>query len=642
MERSKQFFSNLQQDFKVFIFYMLLFSVFRIAFIAIYSTQLDAAGMNDIAAAMWYGARLSLKTAGMLVLLGAVIATLPQLFYLRWPSAKVRFYWHGLAVLFFTLCFFARIPYYKIFNSGFNLMLINGMYDDKFAILMTAINEYQLFWRLPAAIICGLLIAYLLSLLLKTSVVELNSLKYPKATLILVCLLLPVFWIFVRYGGAFSYKASINWENAGRLKSNLLNEAILDDGQALYRVRSFYDRLQQNMQAEVSISELRQQIAILGGNSKAATIDQAFAKTVVAPRLSKQPDNVILIIGESYALWPFLPEYQKLGLVEKGLKLQNSPNSMSTNIMLAHGTGTMPTVNGFVTGLAAADIYENYRSESFKSHYATGIGTVMKNLGYKTVFWYGGFEAWQNIKKFVLAQNFDEFHCAGDFDYTGGNAWGCPDKVLFTKVNQYIMNSEAGAEKVLHVILTSSNHPPYSIDVAQEGFNSEFIKNKLPPSISNNAEMLNELGHIWYADQTMGNFVEQVEAEKTDTLFVITGDHAERFNFAKEVDLKTLSAIPCIFYGQGIQKSWLTPNAVGCHMQIIPTLAELVGKSGAVYSSIMPSLFGLQEPVFNHRLWAADGNIGKLDEQTPDTLKKKVKAARLITAYRALKGNSLK
>ena len=69
--------------------------------------------------------------------------------------------------------------------------------------------------------------------------------------------------------------------------------------------------------------------------------------------------------------------------------------------MLAQGTGTMPTINGFVTGLADAGLYPNSQPESYKTKYGTGIGSVMKALGYRTVFWYGGFEAWQDIKQFT-------------------------------------------------------------------------------------------------------------------------------------------------------------------------------------------------------------------------------------------------
>ena len=154
-------------------------------------------------------------------------------------------------------------------------------------------------------------------------------------------------------------------------------------------------------------------------------------------------------------------------------------------------------------------------------------------------------------------------------------------------------------------------------------------------------ETLNEMGHIWYADQSMGNFIEKVEADKPDTLFVITGDHAERFDFAKEVDLKTLSAVPCIFYGKNVDKDLLADNKVGCHLQIISTLAEMVGQKGDTYSSIWPSLFDYNGIVFNHRLWTDTEKIYKINSEIPNTLANKIKAARQLTAWRVLKGNDI-
>lgn len=47
-------------------------------------------------------------------------------------------------------------------------MLINGMYDDISAIIDTAVNEYSLLWRLPAAIICGIILAWILCKFLDT------------------------------------------------------------------------------------------------------------------------------------------------------------------------------------------------------------------------------------------------------------------------------------------------------------------------------------------------------------------------------------------------------------------------------------------------------------------------------------------
>lgn len=631
-----RFFNAIQQDFKAFIYWCFIFSIFRGLFIFMYASQIGTTGSAKVLEAMFLGLRLSLKTAGILTLIGVVFASLPYVVYKKYPVEKVRIRWHSIALLFFSICFFARIPYYQIFNSGFNIMLINGMYDDKYAILMTAIHEYHLLWLLPLAIITGCILAKILSIVLKTPIIDFGNIKHKKIVAVCTIILLPIICVFVRYGGAFNYASSINWESAARLKSNLLNEAILDDGQALYRVHSLKKKLDKASDVNISEDTLREKIALLGGNPKADSIDSAFVKTVDTPKMAKQPSTIVVIVGESFGLFPFLPAYENLGLVNETLRLQNSDSAISTDIMLSNGTGTIEAVSGLVTGLPAAGLHENYQANSFSTKYKTGIGYIMKQLSYKTVFWYGGFSEWQNIRKFVLAQNFDEFHCASDFSYEGGNAWGCPDKVLFENINKYIANQ--GNEKVLHVVLTSSNHPPYTINVANEGFDKEKVKSILPDDISKDDATLNELGHIWYADQAIGEFVKKAEQQKPDSLFVITGDHSERFTFAKEQDLKTLSAIPCIYYGQGIDKNWLSHNKIGCQMQIAGTLAELVGYRGFSYSAMLPNMFS-HHLVFNHRLYVEDENQGIALISKNKDVQTLSDAARQVAAWRVLKEN---
>lgn len=78
MNSYARFFENLQQDLKSFIYWCLVFTVFRIAFIAIYSGQLNG-DYSDIPMALLLGLRLSLKTAGIIALIGFVFATLPKI-----------------------------------------------------------------------------------------------------------------------------------------------------------------------------------------------------------------------------------------------------------------------------------------------------------------------------------------------------------------------------------------------------------------------------------------------------------------------------------------------------------------------------------------------------------------------------------
>ena len=642
MQRFQIFWHNLQQDLKIFLYFIILFSAFRLAFLGIFHTYLASCSWQDIFLCLWYGFRLSLKTAGMIALIGFAFTTLSQLALMKWPSELIRKVWGAAAVVVFTIAFFARIPYFEIFNSGFNIMLINGAHDDWGAIVDTAVNEYGLLWRLPLAILAAGVLAWLLFKLLKikTRPAQIAGRKKLWIAVARVVIVLPIFFVFVRFGGAFDFAHSINWESAERLKSAFLNENILDDGQAFYRVYQIYKEQKKLTNVNISPEEIRKDIAVLGGNPQAATIEEAFKRQVSVPKLAQQPDNVIVILGESYALWPMLPKYQAMGMTDEALRMSNSDNSCQTSLMLAHGSGTMPAVNGFVTGLAEAGLTEETVPESYKTKYGTGIGKIMKDAGYTTVFWYGGMPSWRNIKNYVLAQNFDECYCASDFHYEGGNAWGCPDKTLFNRVYDYIDSHPN--QKTFHIILTTSNHPPYTIDVAAEGFDKNKVLQNLPDDISSDKETINELGHIWYADMAMGSFVRQTEKLKPDTLFVVTGDHAERFTFSKDVDEKTYSAIPCIIYGQGVQKDWLPAKATGCAMQIAPTLAEIVGKPDMQYSSILPSLFTNDKPVFNHRFYAWDDKISDLNSKTPDDIKNRADAAKKITAWRVIRGNDIR
>lgn len=71
-----------------------------------------------------------------------------------------------------------------------------------------------------------------------------------------------VLGLFFRFGGAFNYTNSINWESAARLSSNLLNETILDDVQALYRVKSIAKRADELEVINLTPQELSEKLVL--------------------------------------------------------------------------------------------------------------------------------------------------------------------------------------------------------------------------------------------------------------------------------------------------------------------------------------------------------------------------------------------
>ena len=646
MNRWQQLFEGIKTEIMAFLFFSVLLTIFRVVFLWIFQSQLATVPIEEILKSLWFGFRLSLKTVGTICLFGFILGTLVQTFVPKWPSLRLKQIIYSIATILLTFLFLGRIPFYKIFNSSYNMMLINGKHDDIGAIVNTAINEYNAFFYIICAIVISVILTgFLLKVLSistkKYSINNVISTKwYPKTKLaqwitgIGLVIVFSLIFVVFRFGGALNYTNSINWESAARLNSNLLNETILDDAQALYRVKSIAKRTSELEDIHLTPAELHEKIQSIGGNPSSTRFDEAFTKTITTERLQQQPQSINIILGESYGLWPFLAEFNEPGayLVEQGRKYAASPQAMGTQMALAQGTGTMPAIIGLLTGMPDTGMYPNYNVGMLQEPYGLGIGPVMKKLGYKTVFWYGGFSTWQNVKNFALEQSFDEFHDASEMPSDEENAWGVADGDMFKAINAY-MDKHRG-EKIINVIMTTSNHPPYSVNVAKEGYDADKVRKNLPDSIANTDKQINEMGHIWYADHVMGEFISKEEQADPTSLFVITGDHSERFTFAREEGLKVASTIPIIFYGQGIKKEWLSPDAFGMSIQIIPTLAELVGRTGQTYESMVLSLFYQGPFVFNHRLWMDKTGIYVENEKMPQAYANYMKTMRELTAWR--------
>ena len=651
MNRWQRLFEGIKTEIMAFLFFSVLLTIFRVVFLWIFQSQLATVPIEEILKSLWFGFRLSLKTVGTICLFGFILGTLVQTFVPKWPSLRLKQIIYSIATILLTFLFLGRIPFYKIFNSSYNMMLINGKHDDIGAIVNTAINEYNAFFYIICAIVISVILTEFLLKVLSTSTKKYSINKvistkwYPKTKLaqwitgIGLLIVFSLIFVVFRFGGALSYTNSINWESAARLNSNLLNETILDDAQALYRVKSIAKRTSELEDIHLTPAELHEKIQSIGGNPNSTRFDEAFTKTITTERLQQQPQSINIILGESYGLWPFLAEFNEPGayLVEQGRKYAASPQAMGTQMALAQGTGTMPAIIGLLTGMPDTGMYPNYSVGMLQEPYGLGIGPVMKKLGYKTVFWYGGFSTWQNVKNFALEQGFDEFHDASEMPSNETNAWGVADGDMFKAINAY-MDKHRG-EKIINVIMTTSNHPPYSVNVAKEGYDADKVRKNLPDSIANTDKQINEMGHIWYADHVMGEFISKEEQSDPTSLFVITGDHSERFTFAREQSANVFSTIPIIFYGQGIKKEWLSQDAFGMSIQIIPTLAELVGRTGQTYEAMVPSLFNQGPFVFNHRLWMDKTGIYVEDEKMPQDYAKYMKTMRELTAWRLKHGD---
>lgn len=601
---------NLAKIIKTFIFFWLLLCIYRILFIVGMSEYLSAdSGRSLVFTAIYSGAKLSLQTAGgitLFVLIGIVAEAIwHRLRYFRYICSFV-------AIFITTLLFIARFPFYQQFHSGFNQMLFTAIHEDFYALFMSLVEEFQLPLKLVFVLIIVVLLNYAYNKFLTWNFKGFNtsllSMKLKTVTLLISIYILGTLSL---YGGGWSWKSGVNWENAGITNDMFLNESILDDYQAIYRAYAN----QMRMEACNGLSFSAQDVDVLaqrltkkqGQND----LSKYLSKEAQGARIEK-PQHIFVIVSESYANWPLLDKYKDLHIADNMRKLIAQDDTIYTSHMLPSGSSTVGALMTMVTGMANSNLYLTTMPEALNEPYLTAIAPQIKKLGYETSFWYSGPATWENIQEFTLAQGFDNFYSRGNISPNAtGSVWGADDEYLYQAVYDNIDESKA----TFTMILNTSNHSPFNIDLANKGFDEDKIKAALPETERNNQELIKELGHFWYADKQVGDFIVKVKAKYPDSLFIFVGDHADRYNIDKTPSMYERYTVPLIISGKGIHKDLLPSDNAGSQIDIMPTLIEFIAPQGFTYYSVGKSLTE-NKLGQSYAFWITSNAIGNTDMLT--------------------------
>jgi len=493
-------------------------------------------------------------------------------------------------------------------------MLFTGANDDIYALFITMIQQYWLPVRLVGALLLACALWRLLICWLRWTPVKRwlrgVSLAAPLRWLgrlvflggIYLAVLLGIF------GGSLGWQTAVDWENAGVTKDEFLNEAILDNPQAIYRAWVLNNRMLACNGLDFTVEDIRVLAALLAGRQPDSdNLDDYLPKQAQGARIDK-PRHVFVILSESFANWPLLDKYKDIPIATGMRALLAEPDTDYCPTFLPNGASTVSAVTGVVTGLADANLYLTTMPESFREPYVTASAPQMKKLGYTTDFWYAGPATWERIGAFTQAQGFEHFYSRGDFGDVPGSVWGCEDEYLYAEVLAGLSDTPG-----FHVILNASNHSPYDVDVEAKGFDKEAVRAALPPEAQADEELLRELGHYWYADRELAKFVREVKERYPDSVFVIVGDHADRYNIDKTPSTYERYGIPFIITGCGIHKGTLLADSAGSQIDIVPTLIELIAPQGFNYMAIGSSLTTVNKRGVNYGFWITRQAIGKAD-----------------------------
>ena len=609
----------IYRGLKVFLYYLSVLSLCRLIFcLVLHEYWGPDTGWQDLLQTLWLGSRLSIQTAGVLALFTAVPAGLINILSRLW-GRRLESLLSGIVLAITSILFVASFPYYGQFHSRFHQLLFNAGNDDMYALFVSLVQEFNLPLRLTGA----LLLAFCLWRGLKyflawrdTSPRSTYSL-YTKpsrgksiAKGIVMALVLYVLGRLIVFGGSWGWETALEWENVGVTKDSFMNEAILDDYQAIYRGYRMNNRMLACNGLNFTAEQIQQLAGELAGRSADSNnLDDYLRREAQGAQVAK-PKQIFLIVSESYANWPLLDKYSQLHIADGMKGIIAGEDTDYCNAMLPNGASTISAMTGVTTGLADANLYLTTMPESFKQPYVTAIAPQMEKLGYTTNFWYAGPATWERIGAFTEAQGFQHFYGRGDMpEEAEGSVWGCDDEYLYAQVLQRVSPDTSS----FNVILNVSNHSPYTVDVAAKGFDADKLRQALPPEAAKDDWLVNELGHYWYADRELAGFVKNLKAKYPDCLVLIVGDHADRYNIDKQPSMYERYVVPFVVTGAGVHKGTLLPDSAGSQIDIGPTIIEMVAPKGFAYYAIGSSLTRSNRQGVNYGFWITRDFMGEAD-----------------------------
>ena len=599
---------NILKIIKTFVFFWLLLCIYRIIFIGGMHEYIAVdSDFSLIFTAIYSGAKLSLQTAGVLTLC-MLISLVAEGFSkrLRWFRQVCSF-----CVLFITtLLFIARFPFYQQFHSGFNQMIFTAMHEDVYALFISLIEEFHLPLKLCIVVLLVCVLNYIFNKFIdkKWGFFKWSKLK-SKYRLIILLIGVYLLATLSLYGGGWSWKSGVNWENAGITNDTFLNESILDDYQAIYRAYANQMRMEACNGLSFSAQNVRDLAKSLTNKDGGNDLSIYLAKEATGAKIEK-PKHIFVIVSESYANWPLLDKYSNLHIADNMKKIIAEDDTIYTSHMLPSGSSTVGALMTMVTGMANSNLYLTTMPEALANPYITATAPQMKNLGYETSFWYAGPATWENIQEFTLAQGFDNFYSRGNIDPNAtGSVWGADDEYLYDAIFKQIDDNKM----TFSVILNTSNHSPFNIDLEKEGFDASKVIEGLPDKEKNNEELIKELGHFWYADKMASDFINKVKAKYPDSLFIFVGDHADRYNIDKVPTMYERYSVPLIITGKGIQKDLLPEDMAGSQIDIMPTVIDLIAPEGFTYYSVGKSL-SENKLGQSYAFWITADAIGNTDD----------------------------
>ncbi|RRB07000.1 LTA synthase family protein [Larkinella rosea] len=276
--------------------------------------------------------------------------------------------------------------------------------------------------------------------------------------------------------------------------------------------------------------------------------------TTRQPLLSSSQPNVILIVWESFTAKSVASLGGRTGITPRFEKLTHE--GLFFKQVYASGDrsekGLIALLSGFPAQATASIMTLPAKAEKLPT-----IGQHIKKAGYQTSFYYGGETEFANIKSYLFHNAFDRIISKADFKPSEWNSkWGAHDHIVYNRILSDLNKTKS---PFFVSLFTLSSHEPFEVP--------------MKTVISGTDEESQFLNSMYYADQSLGNFIAQAQLQPwwSNTLIIITADHGHRLPVLSTDRVRDFH-IPMLWLGGALKSSPQQIDQIGSQTDLAATL----------------------------------------------------------------------
>ncbi len=555
---------NLGFSFFVFSVNLLIFVIFRIAFLIYFKPEAQQVFSDIILKAFYIGVKFDARLSALLVLPFLLLSWLPfaKPSKSKFGSKLWIFYFSVITgIVVFLYC--VDFGVYSYVQSRLNATLLNELENLDISVKMV-FQTYPVMIVIPLIILGSFFYSKLLSKILHILERDFIRNKIISASSYLFSI---IFLIIVLYGRISQFP--LRWSDAFFTTDNFVSSLALNPILYLYSTLS-NNPVSYNMDEVIKYYPIIVKNYGVKPNFEDLTIER-FCNAY--PQVSGRP-NIVFIILETFAGF-------KVGAL--GNRMNPSPNfdrlakdGILFTRFFTPMENTSRSIFSWLTGIpdVTEKRYASWHPEIVDQH------TILNYFdGYKKLFFIGGSASWGNIRG-VLSSNIEGLTIFEErfFRSPRLDVWGISDADLFMETNEVLRRT---GEPFFAIILTSGNHRPFKIPEDSKGFVPVNVDEKALRA--NGFYSLKEFNGFRFLDHCLGYYFSIAEKEEyfKRTIFVIFGDHGTSGG-SLDRRFGDLSFgpfhIPFLIYAPYLIKEGKRIDFVASSIDILPTIASFVGK----------------------------------------------------------------